>query len=199
MNFIKNTASGLTADPKKADPEFEDLRKQFKTYSDAVDKIKSGAEKLQDETRSWTKVYKSLGEDIDTFFKVDNKDGQRFKEYVASVDSAANDLQSGIGEVVAGTEILININAGIWKRVDQRDGVTKDLIVAENSKDKDSKGKQKHDEAKQKFEEVNHKLKNDMKDTLTAGHPKFRTHFEKLIEAQKRAFKTMADAAERAD
>lgn len=57
-----------------------------------------------------------LGEDVDTFFKVENKDGARFKAYVADVDSACNDLQSGIGEVVAGTEILININAGIWVR-----------------------------------------------------------------------------------
>lgn len=69
------------------------------------------------------------------------------------------------------------------KRVDQRDGVTKDLIVAEGNKEKDSKNKQKYDEAKQKFEEVNSKLKNDMKDTLTAGHPKFRTHFEKVQSA----------------
>lgn len=51
MNFIKNTAAGITADPKKADTEFEDLRKQFKNYSDAVDRVKSNAKKLQDETR----------------------------------------------------------------------------------------------------------------------------------------------------
>lgn len=51
MNFIKNTAAGITADPKKIDTEFEDLRKQFKVYSDAVERIKSGAKKLQDETR----------------------------------------------------------------------------------------------------------------------------------------------------
>ena len=66
------------------------------------------------------------------------------------------------------------------KRVDQRDSVTKDLMVAEGNKDKDSKNKQKYDEAKQKFDEVNSKLKNDMKETLTAGHPKFRTHFDKV-------------------
>jgi len=199
MNFIKNTAAGITADPKKADPDFEELRKQFKVYSDAVDKIKSDAKKLQDETRSWVKVYKNLGEDVDVFFKVDNKDGQRFNDYVQTLDGAVNDLQSGIGEVVAGTEILININSGIWKRCDQRDSVTKDYIVAEGNKEKDAKNKQKYEEAKQKFEEVNSKLKNDIKETLTAGHPKFRGHFEKLIESQKRAFKAMAEAAERAD
>lgn len=144
----------------------------------------------------------ALGEDVDTFFKVENADGSKFKNYVANVDSACTDLQAGIGEVVAGTEILININAGIWvrlpnsafsarslsfalqKRVDQRDSVTKDLMVAEGNKDKDSKNKQKYDEAKQKFDEVNSKLKNDMKETLTAGHPKFRTHFDKVAYTQ---------------
>lgn len=59
----------------------------------------------------------ALGEDVDTFFKVENADGSKFKNYVANVDSACTDLQAGIGEVVAGTEILININAGIWVRL----------------------------------------------------------------------------------
>ena len=43
--------------------------------------------------------------------------GLRFKAYTAVLDSSAQELQAGIGEVVAGTEILINLNSGIWVRV----------------------------------------------------------------------------------
>jgi len=186
-----------TSKPTTRDEEFEELRERFSSFRKSVENIKSEAKKLQDECRTYGKLYVSLGGEIETFFNLNNDDhGRKYKAFSTSVQDAFSQLQAGIGEVVAGTEIMININDGLKKRISHRDELLLEMDVYEKNKDKDVKSKQKYDESVQKYEEVNAKLKGDLRDALRDGYPKFKEHFARLLDAQRNGFKVMSRAAE---
>lgn len=66
--------------------------------------------------------------------------------------------KSGIGEVIAGTEVLLNVCGGINKRIQQRDSLLLDMEIAEKRREKGAKEASLYEEARQKYDEVNTKV-----------------------------------------
>jgi len=196
-NSVSHAAKKVTTKTTSRDEEFEELRNKFTAFKKAVEGVKKEAVRMQEQTKSFVKQYKELGADVEELFECDHDDqGRRFKKFTEQMEQSGNEnLIGGLGEVVTSTEALINICEGLKKRISHRDGLLKDVDIAAKDKDKEKKYELKYEEACQKYEEVNDKLKGDLQESLTDGHPKFKEHYERLISAQRRCFELWAAAA----
>jgi len=194
---VSHAAQKVTSKPTTKDEEFEDNRNKFLAYKKAIEETKKCAVKLQDETKGWIKAYTSLGSQFEEFFNLRGEDdGRKFKTFTGSLDNTSTSVfLAALGEVIAGTEQLININDGLKKRIGGRDDLLLDMDIAAKDKDKDAKKEQKYNESVQKYEEVNEKLKKDIQEAMHEGNPKFKEHYEKLVHSQKRTFEAWASAA----
>jgi hypothetical protein len=194
---LKNMGTHTPKHITTKDPEFEELRAVYQSYSHECREVKLLARRLQDDIRIMSKAYVDFGMELERYFLATGDPmGPLFRSYTFLIRDQMRAIEFGLGDTVSAMELATNVNEGFRRRISHRDDVRSDMDRWFKYREKGHREEQKYTDYMKQYEEVNTLLKSELR-TLRENQWKFKdNHLRKLVTLQSEAFRLLAQGSQ---